>query len=133
MRKTLIENYQDTVWNKKNTAIISQVFDEDAIIHSPLGVYHGPAAMEEIVSHWLTSFPDLNVQLLNTITENDTVVSHWRASGTHKGEFRGVAATNRPIEYEGVTIFRIDGDKIKEYWAYLQMDHLLSQLRPNVT
>jgi len=48
------------------------------------------------------------------IAEGDKVVYRWPATGTHQGEFLGVAATGKPIKITGVTIFRIENGKIAE-------------------
>lgn len=128
MIKEIAEQYAHTVWNEKNTAIIDQLIDKSAIIHSLLGHYTGPSDMKKIVQAWLTGFPDLKVENLATLQNDDKVAIQWTAKGTHQGDFKGFAPTNKPVSYSGVTIYRILGGKIIEYWAYLDMQHLLNQL-----
>lgn len=53
----------------------------------------------------------------------------WRAQGTQSGEFKGIKPTGKSISYEGVTIYKIFHNKITEYWAYLDKDHLLNQIK----
>jgi len=48
------------------------------------------------------------------------VVTRWRASGAHQGEFFGVAGTGNRIEMSGIQIDRFDerGKMIEEWPEY---------------
>lgn len=84
--------------------------------------------MKEVVQAWLKGFPDLSVKNELIIAENDLVSIQWSAKGTHKGEFKGKKPTGKPVSYSGVIVYRIKNSQIVEYWAYLDMQHLLSQI-----
>lgn len=84
--------------------------------------------MKEVVQAWLKGFSDLSVTNELIISENDLVSIQWRAQGTHKGEFKGRKPTGTSVAYSGVTVYRIKDSKIIEYWAYLDMQHLLCQI-----
>ena len=86
--------------------------------------------MKKIVQSWLTGFPDLVVKNTAIICENDLVVIHWHARGSHQGEFKGIKPTGKTVDYAGATIYRIQEEKIIEYWAYVDMQHLLMQIAP---
>ena len=128
MNKSIIERYMEQVWNQKNTAIIKDLFAAEAKIHSPLGNYQSVQAMKETVEKWLKAIPDLQVSLLNTLEENDLVVSHWQAKGTHQHDFNEIAAKGNPVEYQGVTMYRMENGQVTEYWAYLDSWTLQSQM-----
>lgn len=126
--KEIAEKYANQVWNDKEISAIDRFVHQDAIIHSLLGDYHGTKAMKEVVQAWWNGFPDLRVNNENIISENDLVSIQWSAKGTHNGEFKGRKATGKPVSYSGVTVYRIKNNQIVEYWAYLDMQHLLSQI-----
>lgn len=126
--KEIAEAYANQVWNDKEIDAVDRFVHQDAVIHSLLGDYHGTKAMKEVVQAWLKGFPDLRVHNEIIMSENDLVSIQWRAQGTHKGEFKGKKPTGKSVVYSGVTVYRIKDSKIMEYWAYLDMQHLLSQL-----
>ncbi len=128
MNKEIVENYADSVWNKKDLNVIDQIIHEKTLIHSLLGNYYGPNAMKQVVQAWLKGFPDLQVKNIGTFTDDDKVALQWEAFGTHQGEFKGIAPSGNAVSYSGVTIYRISEGKIIEYWAYLDMQHLLDQI-----
>ncbi len=126
--KSIAKEYAERVWNKKDSTAILDYFDDSTVIHSLLGDFHGTKAMEEVVRAWLTGFPDLRVDNKLVIAENDLVSIQGEAKGTHRGEFKGRQPTGKIVSYSGVTIYRMRAGKIIEYWAYLDLQHLLAQI-----
>lgn len=126
--KRIAEEYAERVWNHKDLSAIDEFLSRECVIHSLLGDFYGPKSMKKIVQTWLSGFPDLIVNNTEVVAENDFVVIHWRAQGSHQGEFKGLPGTGKPVFYSGATIYRIRQDKIVEYWAYLDMQHLLAQI-----
>ena len=49
--------------------------------------------------------------------------------GTHKGAFRGLAPTGRPIVLKGIAIYRVEGGKLTERWVVSDVYGLLEELR----
>ena len=127
MIKAIAEDYAERIWNKKDLTALDYL-DESVVIHSLLGDFRGPQALRDIVKAWLKGFPDLHVHNDIVISENDLVSIQWHVKATHKGEFKGVQPTGKPVSYSGVTVYRIKNNKIVEYWAYLDTQHLLSQI-----
>lgn len=126
--KAIVEKYANKVWNDKDTTTVDKLVHPDVVIHSLLGDFYGTKAMKQVVEAWLKGFPDLIVENDLVISENDIVSIQWRAKGTHQGEFKGRQPTGKSVSYSGVTVYRIINSQIVEYWAYLDMQHLLSQI-----
>ncbi len=122
------KNFVNEVWNKKNTHVIKDLMDENVLLHSPLGDFHSPQAMFEVVNTWLTAFPDMAVKTLHVTNQENVVMWHWQSEQTHTGEFQGIAASGKRVLYSGVSIFRWENGKIVEYWGYPQTEDLLRQL-----
>lgn len=128
--KNVAEEYAYRVWGIQDLNAIDELMHSKVIIHSLLGDYEGSGQMKTVVQSWLVAFPDLVVTNKAVISENDRTVIQWNAEGTHLGEFKGIPPTGKRVLYEGVTIYKMDNNKITEYWAYLDMTHLLDQIRP---
>ena len=129
MSKAIIEKYMDTLWNQKNLGIIEELFDEKAVIHSPLGQFRTAAEMKETVRKWIEAIPDIQVRLLHTLEDQQIVVSHWEAKGVHRKELNGLAGSGNPVQYQGVTMYRFENGKVVEYWAYLDSWSLEQQAK----
>ena len=128
MSKQIVEDYMDTVWNKKDLRVVEDVFAASAIVHSALGNTQTPRDMKETVQKWVTAIPDIHVTLLHTLEENGLVISHWKAEGTHQKELNGIPARGNPVSYNGVSMYRFENGKVVEYWAYLDTWVLTRQM-----
>jgi steroid delta-isomerase-like uncharacterized protein len=127
--KKIAEEYANKVWNHKEINTVDQLVHPDVLIHSLLGDFKGTKAIKEVIKTWLDGFPDIRVHNDLVITENDLVSIQWSVTATHKGEFKGVKPTGKSVTYSGVTVYRVKNGKIVEYWAYIDMQHLLDQLK----
>lgn len=127
--KNAIKNFSERLWAQKDLSVIKDYFYDDAIIYSPLNRFSGANTMKEIASKWLVAFPDLLIKSNDLIAENNRVVSQWMAKGTHLGGFFETSPTHREVIYNGVTIYTFYQDKIKEYWALVDIHSILSQLK----
>jgi predicted ester cyclase len=75
-----------------------------------------------------SGFPDLESTIEDLIAERDKVVAHWRAQGTHRGEYMGISATGNRVDFRGISIYRIEGGKIAESWSISDLLGMMQQL-----
>jgi predicted ester cyclase len=71
----------------------------------------------EVAKRWVrpfeSAFPDFEMRIVELIAEGDTVVGHFKCSGTHLGEWLGVPATGRRFEdVDEIYIFHIRAGKL---------------------
>ena len=128
MNKKIVRNYMDRVWNEKDAGAIREAFSPSVVLHSPLGSFQGREELEKIFRHWLQAFPDLRVSFEKVFRDDDHVIVHWKAIGTHQGMFKGIAPTGVRVEYSGVTIHRVQENQVVEYWAFVEIKHILEQI-----
>jgi len=76
----------------------------------------------------LEGFPDYHTQIEDEFADGDRVVIRWRSSGTHLGEFQGIAPTGRKIAVTGITISRYSDGQIAESWVGFDTQDLMRQL-----
>jgi predicted ester cyclase len=70
-----------------------------------------------IAKRWVrpfqSAFPDFEMEIVELIAEGDTVVGHFKCSGTHRGEWLGVPGTGRRFEsVDEIYIFRVRGGRL---------------------
>ena len=64
------------------------------------------------------AFPDLKFELVDMVSEGDRAACHIRITGTHKGDFMGMAPTGKKIDVGGVDFVRIRDGRTAEHWGY---------------
>jgi predicted ester cyclase len=62
------------------------------------------------------ALPDYDLSIDSLTVKGDRVMVRYTISGTHKGDFMGIAPTNERITITGIDIFRLDNGKVVEYW-----------------
>ena len=72
----------------------------------------GREAIEQGYRHWFTSFPDLEFTPEGIVAEESAVSLAFHASGTHQGEFLGLPATGKRVEFRGVFLQKLQDDHI---------------------
>ena len=75
------------------------------------------------------AFPDAQHFIDDLIVEKDLVVLRSTARATHRGEFQGVARTEKSVESTAIVIYRIQDGKIVESWGEVDFLRLMRQLR----
>jgi predicted ester cyclase len=78
-------------------------------------VASGPIAdaARDWIGPFRDSFPDFHMEVRDVIAEGDKVVGYFKCSGTHEGEWRGIAPTGRRFEdVDEIYIFRVEDGKL---------------------
>ena len=88
----------------------------------------GLEGVKSAVTTFKKAFPDAQVNIAYQLAEGDKVVSRYTWSGTHQGEFYGVPATGKRVNWTVTATFRIADGKIRETWLNMDQLGLMQQL-----
>lgn len=113
--KALMRRVYDEMWNQATASLAVEIFDR-------------PQGVERFVSQFLSSFPNLQHTIEELIAEEDRVAVRFIARGAHTGQWMHFAPTGKSIQYTGVTLARIAGDKIVEHHTWWDKAGLMEQI-----
>lgn len=116
--KELVRRFFDERWNQGNF----DVYDE------MLGPGFDINGEKEWARSMYATFANGQFTILDIIAEGDQVALHWRVDATHQGDYLGVAATGKPVTFQGMTLLRIANGKIVEDVAYWDDLTILKQI-----
>ena len=88
----------------------------------------GQHAWIEDLAELFQAFPDWQWRRIQVIVEDDRLAAHVRASGTHIGEFRGIAPKRRRVNVAEFGFYRVVGGRIAEFSGTVDNAELLAQL-----
>jgi predicted ester cyclase len=74
------------------------------------------------------AFPDIYLKLDDVVAEGDKVAVRFTVTGTHKGKFMGIPATNKKLTMWSIQIDRIVRGKFVEGWERTDILGLMQQL-----
>ena len=90
----------EQVINTADEAKAEQLIAQDASFitpASPTPLYGGKGYLSLV--HWLRqSFPDVQWHALDIVAQEDKVAVLWECTGTHKGDFMEIPATNKQFK-----------------------------------
>ena len=114
--KALMRRIYEEMWNGGNPAVAVEIFAH-------------PEGVERFVRQFLKSFPDLQHAVEGMIAEGDQIAVHFCARGTHSGQWMDFAPTGKSVQYTGMTLARIAGDKITEHHTWWDKAGLIQQVK----
>lgn len=85
--------------------------------------------LERLERQFTSAFPDVHHAVDDLIAEDDRVVLRTTAHATHRGDFQGIARTDRSVEFTGLVLYRIQNGKITESWGEIDFLRLIRELR----
>ena len=101
--KQAAATFFEEIWNQKSESAIDRLVAEDAAGNDPkFGV--GRESFKAQWRKWHAGFSDLHFHVEEIIAEGERVVTRWRLTGTHDGQFLGHAPTGRKVDVDGVSI-----------------------------
>lgn len=119
--------YQEV--SRGNLDFVDEALAEDFVEHEDIpGVAPGRDGVKELFATLKQAFPDLLLRAEDTVAEGDRVVIRFRLTGTHEGEFLGIAPTGREVDVTGFDMVRVEGGKAVEHWGATDMLKLMEQL-----
>jgi predicted ester cyclase len=63
------------------------------------------------------AFPDWHQDLVEVVEDGDTIVARYHCTGTHLGDWQGLAPTGRTMRVDEVHIYHLHGGRIARVWA----------------
>ena len=125
--KAIARTYIDQVWNEGKLDRFEEFVSPDVVPHSGPKVTDA-ATMKQALAMIRNAFPDIRLTLDDELAVDGKVVHRWTMSSTHQGEFMGIPATGKNLVWSGISILRLSGGKIVEYWAQSDNMSMMQQL-----
>lgn len=117
------------VINGKNLDVISELCHEDMVSHNVLpGMPNGAEGARVMFGSLFAAFPDMHGEVLDTVEDGDRLCVRSRVTGTHKGEFMGIPATGKSVDFERIDILRFADGKVAEQWGVADDMGMMGQL-----
>jgi steroid delta-isomerase-like uncharacterized protein len=116
--KALVSREQEELWNHTG--------DLEAAEELFAGGQADAAKQE--AADFRRGFPDVISTVEDLIAEGDKVVARWRSRATHRGDYMGIPASGKEVEFTGISFYRIEGGKIAESWTVEDQFGLMRQI-----
>ena len=128
--KQLFRRLIDEVFHKGNLDLFDELAHADFIEHEQPDPSMGSGAetAKAMIAMARSAFPDLTVQIDSLIAEGDLIAARCTWRGTQRGEFMGVPASGKSVEFEVIDMIRFRDGRLSEHWGQSDMMGLMMQI-----
>lgn len=127
--KAVVQRFLEEVVNRRDVALATELCVPNLVWHGgAMGELRDVASYQQLLASFLSSFPDLQVEVQELIAEGDRVVARYTTRATHQGDFLGIPATGRRLAASGTSVYRVFAGRIVEEWWQLDLLGVMQQL-----
>ncbi len=127
--KALLRRFVEEIVNQGNITVAPELIAEDFVELDPFpGQAPGRAGLIESIERLRTAFPDLIWSLDEMVAEEEKVASSHTWSGTHLGEFLGIAPTGKRVRMTCMIFDTYENGKLKTSRLVMNVLSLFQQL-----
>ncbi len=112
--------------NKRDLAVLDNLLAPDFVDHCHQ--LRGLESYKQFLTMIFNVFPDYHTTIEDIIAEDDKVWVRTTYTGTHKGDYQGIAPTGKKLTFSAVDIWRIVDGKVVEGTSVCYFLGFLKQL-----
>ena len=114
MNEAVVRRFIEEVANGRNTSVVEELLAEDfRLPPGSEGLDRG--GLVAVLEYYFAAFPDLHYSIEDVVAAGDKVVVRVAMTGTHEGDYEGVAGSGKPFAVEEVDIFDLVDGRIAGY------------------
>ncbi|MCM2534777.1 ester cyclase [Neobacillus pocheonensis] len=108
-----------------------QVLAHQVISEEELTVLRTPKDYAEHVKEMIEAYGNFSLEIQEFLVQGNKVYVRWKQEGTHVREVDGYQPTGLPVIEIASAIYRIEDEKISEYWIQIDRSGIQKQLERN--
>ncbi len=129
LMKRVVRKIIEEGLNRGDVGVFDETHSVDCMWHGPGGrEIRGLAGIKEMVSGYLSAFPDLKMSIEHEVAEGNLTAIHWRAVGTHDGPLGDAPPTGKRIDIHGHVVSRFERGRVIEEFEVFDEQAMLVQL-----
>jgi steroid delta-isomerase-like uncharacterized protein len=125
----LARRWFEEVWNQKRDDTLEELLSPACAGYMEgSGEILGADVFKAVRAGLLAAFPDLSLQVEDTVAEGGKAVVRWVARATHRGPGLGLAPTGCRCEFPGLTWLEFEDGRLVRGWSHWDHGGLLRTL-----
>ena len=121
--KEVIKYFYEVVVSENLLDELPQYISEDCVQKVDKNeIFIGINGMRKHLEAVKKTYPDYTMDIIRQFEDGETVILELFMRGTHKGNFIGIAPTNKVIEMTGVDMDKVVNGKIVEHGGAVNTD-----------
>ena len=125
--KAVITRLFDEVVNQGHLDVIDEIAHPDFETRTPMGTFDREG-FKAFVAGWRVAFPDVHCDVRDVIAEGDGVAWAVQATGTNEGDFNGMPATGRSVDFASLNIAYLRDGLLHRHTVLMDLATMMEQL-----
>ncbi|NHJ46557.1 MAG: ester cyclase [Asgard group archaeon] len=134
--RTIVKQFFEEVLKEHNLSVLEKIASSNILVHPTAmpceATYYGINGVISWLNKQWKAFPDLTITDYFMVAQNDVVAIRWTAKGISKGKFLILKPSGKPVEFTGISMYRIEDDKIVEIWDTQNSFGIMRQINPKI-
>ncbi|MGN4124831.1 ester cyclase [Lysinibacillus sphaericus] len=132
----IIKKFFEEVRSGNNPDYATELMADKVIAHQviseeDLTVLRTPKEYADHVKEMVEAYGDFSLEIQAFMAQGNKVYVRWKQVGTHVGVVDGYQPTNLPVIEIASAVYRIEDEKIAEYWIQIDRAGIEKQLNRN--
>lgn len=116
------------VWNGANVAELDAILDSNFVYHSNnFPEVKGLDGIKKVITSTRTAYPDLKLNVEDSLFSENKVASRWHITGTNTGP-GDIPPTGKQVDFWGISIINVSNGKLTEEWVAYDRESVMEQL-----
>lgn len=129
--KELARRFLEEIWSTHNyDEVIDEIIAPDFVFTLSANPFRvdGREAFRQVVRRNHGAFSDLDYRVVDSVAEDDKVITRWTMTSTHDGTWVKFPATGNKVSIKGMSYFRMADGQIAECDVQNQLLTMLVQI-----
>ncbi len=126
--ETVMRRFAEEIVSNGDFSVLEKLVHPTYVFRSPGQEVQGLEGLRGVIGAHRAAFPDLKMTVEDLVVAGEKAVVSFTLTGTHEGDFMGVAATGKQVEVSGMVLSRLEHGRIVEEWEVLDQLTMLQQL-----
>ncbi|MGG2055084.1 ester cyclase [Lysinibacillus pakistanensis] len=132
----IVKKFFEEVRSGNNPDYATELMADQVLAHQvtseeELTVTRTPKDYADHVKEMVEAYGDFSLEIQEFMVQGNKVYVRWKQVGTHVGEVDGYQPTNLPVIEIASAVYRIEEEKIAEYWIQIDRAGIENQLKRN--
>lgn len=132
----IVKKFFEEVRSGNNPDYATELMADQVLAHQVISegestVLRTPTDYADHVKEMVEAYGDFSLEIQEFMVQGNKVYVRWKQVGTHVGEVDGFQPTSLPVIEIASAVYRIEEEKIVEYWIQIDRAGIEKQLKRN--
>lgn len=125
--EAVIRRMFEEVVNQGRLDLVDELFDPEFTSETQQGTLDRDG-FRDFVAAWRAGFSDVHCEVGDVVEQGDRIAWSVRATGTHDGEFNGIPATGRPVDFASLNVATMRDGRGLTHKVIMDLPAMMAQL-----